>query len=130
MLTALTGEGSPEWIRSLAFQEIARYQLDQSEEKRAEGTLREGLTVLPGDQQLSLLLATILDRRRDRDDTIRLLSAIELNDWQQDSPRERYDAWEPEGVEEARSSYLGENKQGLVALGSGLSASPAEKEGR
>lgn len=129
-LTALTGEGSPGWIRSIAFQEIARSQIEAEEVERAEETLREGLEGLPGDQQLSLLLAQLLDQRRSRDEVLRLLSAIEAGGWQGESPRERYDVWRPVGVETARSSHLGETREGLIALESGLSASPAEAEGR
>jgi len=129
-LTALAGEGSPEWIRSIAFQEVARSQIEAEEVKRAEETLREGLEALPGDPQLSLLLAQLLDQGRSRDEALRLLSAIEVGGWQIESPRERYDVWAPVGVETARSSHLGETQEGLIALESGLSASPAETEGR
>ena len=129
-LTALTGEGNPAWIRSIAYQESARLQIEAGREDLAEPTLREALEILPGDQQLSLQLATILDRQRRRSEATVVLAAIAIDEWERDSPRERYDIWEPSGVEKARARHLGGTEEGLVALEAGLTAAPVEAGGR
>jgi tetratricopeptide (TPR) repeat protein len=129
-LIVLTGEGGPDWIRSLAFQELARAHIDEGKEKLAEERLRRGLAVLAGDQQLTLLLARIVDGRRNRDEALSLLAAMDTDGWQQESPRERYDVWRPPGVEEARRRHLVGAQQGLVALETGLMAKPGQAEAR
>ena len=129
-LVSLSGQASPPWIRSVAYQERARLHLEQGSEGRAEEVLREGLEVLPGDRQLSLLLARLLDSRRQRQESLELLSIVDASGWHEESPRERYDGWVPTGVEKGRSNHLGETAEGMIALESGLMNSPTEAEGR
>lgn len=125
-LAALADDGSPAWIRSVAFQEMARIQIHDGDLAAAEATLRHGLKALPGDQDLSLQLAAVLERQGRRAEAIDVVETITPT--MEDSPRERYDFWVPLGIEEARVEHLGEEKDSLAALGAGLSAVP--KEGR
>ena len=128
-LTALTDEGSPGWIRSIAYQELARTHLLAEREDLAESVLREGVGVLPTDQQLLVQLASLLDRQRRHAESNRLLEAIEADEWRQVSPRERYDVWEPQGVEEVRADLEAKMETGLEPLSAGLLYSPTEEGG-
>lgn len=128
-LTALTGEGSPEWIRSIAYQELARAHLLAEREDLAEAVLWEGVGVLPTDQQLLVELASLLDRQRRHVESNRLLAAIEADEWRQVSPRERYDVWEPQGMEEVRANLHAEMRTGLEPLSASLLVSPTEERG-
>ena len=125
-LTALAGEESPGWIRSVAFQEIARAQLRLEQPESAERTLRKGLEALPGDQHLSLQMAALLERQGRRSEAADVVEAIAPSSEPHDSSRERYDFWEPDGVEEARTQHLGYRDDSLVALSAGLSVLPKE----
>jgi len=58
-LTALLADETEVWRLALAYQELARLQLAAKNPTRAEATLREGLTRLPGDEKLTLLLAEL-----------------------------------------------------------------------
>lgn len=50
------------WVRSLAYQELARIEMNSGNLRRAEELLREGVEELPGEQRLYLQLAMVLDR--------------------------------------------------------------------
>ena len=92
--------------------------------------LRQGLEALPGDRQISLLLARILDQQRERGASLELLARLEGSGWREESPRERYDNWVPEGVEQGRSNHLEATSEGIIALEFGLTRPVAEAEGR
>jgi tetratricopeptide (TPR) repeat protein len=130
-LQILTGGGSPDWIRSIAYHELARAHLLAQREDLAESVLREGISVQPTDQQLLVQLASLLDRQRRHAEVNRLLAAIEADEWRQISPRERYDVWEPQGIEAVRADLVAKMEAGLEPLSAGLVQSPAvEGEGR
>lgn len=121
-LSSLTAAGNPDWIRSVAYQEMARAHLSKGESEAAEAVLRQGLQELPGDQQMSLQLAAILDGQRRRDEVLAVLDAIEIVGWERDSPRQIYDFWTPADMESVRTDLHQEMQQGLVALATGLAA--------
>ena len=126
-LTVLTGEAHPTWIRSVAYQELAKIWIQNGREDEAESLVRKGLGELPGDPQLSLQLAAMLDRQRRRDEAVRTLDAIAADGRHQDSPRQRYAVWAPTGMDEVRVALREEMKQGLSALGAGLQVAPTEE---
>jgi len=126
-LQELAGPTSPSWIRSIAFQEIARIQIHGDDLRGAEATLRSGLAALPGDQDLSLQLAAVLERQGHRSEGLDIVETITAAP-NEESPRERYDFWVPQGIEEARAEFLGEERDSLAALGAGLSAVSKEGE--
>lgn len=126
-LSVLIDLPHPVWIRSLAYQELAKLWIERQRDDEAEALLREGLGALPGDPQLSLLLAALLDRQRRRDEATGTLEAVVVQGWQEDSPRQRYAMWEPEGMEEIRQALREEMKQGLPALALGLQTVPTRE---
>jgi len=115
-LTALTQSEAPSWVRSVAFQELARAEAASDEPGDAEATLRDGLKRLPGDQQLSLQLASILDGQRRRQEANSVLDAIEFYGWDKESSRQTYDFWEPPELSGVRAELRQEMRAGLRAL--------------
>ena len=82
-------------------------------------------------QQLLVQLSSLLDSQRRHAEVNRLLGVIEADEWRQISPRERYDVWEPEGMDEVRAELDSEMRKGLEPLSAGLVDSPTtEGEGR
>ena len=126
-LLKLTGQGNPEWIRSVAYQELARVHLASDDVGAAETLLRQGLDELAGDQQLSLQLASILDSQRRRTESHALLDAIRIEGWEADSPRKVYDLWAPVDFDSVRAELRQEMQKGTAALAAGLSAPPPAK---
>ena len=120
-LSKLTEQGNPEWIRSVAFQELARVHLAAHEIEAAEALLRQGLKDLQGDQQLSLQLAAILDRQRRRSASHATLDAIRIDGWEAASPRRIYDFWAPPDFENVRAELRQEMQEGTAALAASLS---------
>ena len=115
-LENLTQSDAPEWIRSIAYQELARQKLQAGDLDAAEALLQMGLRDIPRDQQLSVQLGSVYDLTRRPKETIRVLDAIPENGWDRVSPRQIYSAWEPVGVEETRARLRVEMDSGLEPL--------------
>lgn len=111
------------WVRSVAFQELARQYLDEGRTETAERIIRRGLSELPGDQQLSIQLSAILDARRRPGEALKVLTSIETGDWNHSSPRQIYDQWPTKGLAEAREWMRQKMFDRLPLIGKGLSAS-------
>jgi tetratricopeptide (TPR) repeat protein len=126
-LTQLTGEQHPEWIRSIAYQESTRIHLQGGDIEAAEALLRQGLEDLPGDQQLSLQLAMILESKRRRSESLATLQAIRIDGWERDSPRLIYDFWTPPELGTVRGELRQEMQKGSGVLAASLAA-PAGAE--
>jgi len=86
-----------------------------------------GLQSLPGDQQLSVQLGSVLDLERRPKETIQVLDAIPADGWNRPSPRQIYSTWEPIGVEETRAELRIEMESGLDALRTALGSSVGEE---
>jgi len=102
-LKSLQRQEGASWVRSVAYQEVARAQLADEDLETAEATLREGLEVLPEDQQLSMQLALLLDGRRRQQEALELVGRIDPGNGQRASPRLMYDVWEPTGMQDIRA---------------------------
>ena len=124
-LRQLTGEANPGWIRSVAFQELARALWAADDLEASESVLRDALAILAGDQQLSLQLAAILDSRRRRRESLAVLDDIRVDGWEHDSPRLQYDFWMPPDLEPMRLELHEQAEKGLRALSASLSAPAA-----
>ena len=117
------------WVRSIAHQEAARAQLAAGEMEAAETTIRRGLKALPGDQQLSLQLAMLLDGQRRRREMLAVLRGIEPGDGRVPSSRLIYDVWEPADLEDIRARLRSDAALGLPILADKLGPrSPAGKD--
>jgi tetratricopeptide (TPR) repeat protein len=123
-LKSLTAADSPEWIRSVAYQELARAHLSKGDSEVAETLLRQGLQELPGDQQMSLQLATILDGQRRRSEALAVIDAIRIDGWEKYSPRQIYDFWSPSDMKSVRTDLRQEMQGGMAALAASLAGPP------
>ena len=103
-------------MRSIAHQEMARSQVAGKDMEAAEATVRRGLEALPGDQQLSLQLALLLDVRRRPKEALAVLEDIDAANGQEPSPRLTYDVWEPDDMEEIRGRLAKDAASGLPVL--------------
>jgi tetratricopeptide (TPR) repeat protein len=119
----LAESGAEPWVRSVAFQELARLYLDEDRTESAERIIRRGLTELPGDQQLSIQLSAILDARRRPREALQVLREIDTGDWNHSSPRQIYDRWPTKGLAEARERMRQIMLNRLPLIAKGLSAS-------
>ena len=118
-LSSLTKAEAPGWIRSVAYQELARAQWVTDGASSGEAILREGLQELPGDQQLSLQLAAVLDAQRRRGEAMTVLDAIEILGWESESSRQTYDFWQPPDLG-VPAKLRQEMETGLAPLAAGL----------
>lgn len=125
-LRSLQGPGSPDWVRSIAHQELARTQVAAEDVEAAEATVRRGLEALPVDQQLSLQLALLLDVRRRPKEALGVLDSIDAANGKEPSPRLMYDVWEPSGMEEIRVRLAKDAALGLPVLASKVGAGAPE----
>lgn len=125
-LRSFQGPGTPDWMRSIAHQEVARAEVAAEDVEAAEATVRRGLEALPGDQQLSLQLALLLDARRRPKEALAVLKSIEVADGQEPSPRLAYDVWEPNDLEAIRVRLAKDAELGLPVLASKVGARAPE----
>jgi tetratricopeptide (TPR) repeat protein len=75
-LTGCTAAGRPEWIRAVAWQELASMLLAGGQVSEAERLLREATAALPADPQLQVLLAGTLDRERRQREALTVVNAV------------------------------------------------------
>jgi tetratricopeptide (TPR) repeat protein len=122
ILASLLSPERPTWIRSVAYQELVRLEIEDGNEEAAAVLLRQALEAMPGDQALSVQLAALLDRQHRRNQAIGVLDRIDPDIWQESSPRYRYDVWKPEGIEVIRTRLQEERRSGLASLGAALAA--------
>jgi len=121
-LRGLQRPEEPNWVRSIAFQEVARAQLSDDDVEAAEATIRRGLNALPGDQQLAMQLALVLDGKRRPKEALGVLKAIEPGSEQVPSPRLTYDVWEPPNMQDIRDRLRNDAALGLPVLAAKLGA--------
>lgn len=121
-LAKLTGQGNPAWIRSVAHQELVRLYLAAGDTRAGEVLLRQGLQELEGDQQMSLQLAAILDSQRRRTESLAILDAIQVDEWEENSPRQIYDIWNPPNLESVREELRQDMQEGNTDLVASLLA--------
>lgn len=121
-------EAADPWVRSVAYQELARIYLEEDRTAEAESLIRRGLEELPGDQQLAIQLAAILDVRRRPKEALKVLGKIQTADWNQVSPRQIYDSWPIKGLAEARDTMREMMAVRLPLIADGLAAAPTLEE--
>ena len=84
-------KSSEPWVRSLAYQELARLHMDSDELEEAENVLREGVEALPGEDKLYVLLAFVLDAQQRSEETMRVLAEMAAKtDRREESARHLY----------------------------------------
>lgn len=80
----------PQWVASLAYQELTRLQLAASDWNDADRTLSQGLAVQPSDEKLQLLRALAADLRGEEGKARDLLAPMTPEVRRDDTPRRRY----------------------------------------
>jgi tetratricopeptide (TPR) repeat protein len=95
----LTAEANPDWVLSLAYQQLARGHLDAGRPAAAARLLAEAADRLPGDERLRLALAYALDRAGDPAGARAAVGRLTLRGpGGRGSSRWRYNEWPEEGA--------------------------------
>ncbi len=104
---AAAAPATPWWL-PLAYQELGRLQLEAGDLADAERVLRQGLVRLPREEKLSLLLASVLGKRGDREGARAVLDEMAPSpvDRGFDSARVRYMQLPAEPLLRAREELL------------------------
>lgn len=113
---------APRWVRSLAYQELARLLIDESEYEQAVALVEVAGRELPGDPTLPLLLAYATDRAGQASSKSAL--AVALRDGAESgdsSPRYRYSQMPHEALDQLRASLSGESRAQMPTLAAALS---------
>lgn len=123
---ALEGQ-SPDWIRALASQELARSYLVSGELDRAMELLEKSVAEVPAQEATKILLAHIYDRQRQPMKALDILSHVATSEG--DSARKIYDGWPRGPLTEVRDK-LTEAAQVRTALVARILDVSQPEEGR
>ncbi len=107
--------GTPDWVRSLAYQKLARIALEVEDLETATRLLEQSLEEIPDQHGTVFLLAHVYDRQRAAKKALALLHSIVAAAGGDDSARKRYDGW-PVGVLEAQRKQLSDAAEVRMAL--------------
>lgn len=119
----MIAEPGPEWVRTIAYQEMVRIHLRDKRQADAVTTLRQAVSRLPSEPQLAVQLAYLLDRQGSAADARAILGRLPRGDG--GSPRHRYGQWPTAALEEARRSLAQQSLLRLAALSRALDSSEA-----
>src|SRR5436305_8802060 len=134
LLAGLAAEKEPTWVTPLAYQELARLDVEEGKKGKspeAEKLLREAIDRFPDDLRLRIQLAALLDRRGAPGEASVLLDKILLAPLSREagSSRYLYNAVRADEFASTRS-YLDENsKSRLQVLAQALNAPPSDGAG-
>lgn len=117
----LTSEPGPDWVRTVAFQELVRFQLREKRPDRAVALLRQAVARLPGQTQLAVQLAYLLDRQGEGEAARQILAEVKpRTEGAGTSPRHRYGQWPSAALDEVRRSLAQQSILRLAALARAL----------
>ena len=124
ILRRLIAETGPEWIRTVAWQELVSLHLRHDRPKDAVALLRQAVARLPGQPQLAVQLAFLLDRQGSAAEAQAILDRVRprANRTAAGSPRHLYGQWPAGVLEEARRSLTQQSLVRLAALSRALDA--------
>jgi tetratricopeptide (TPR) repeat protein len=107
LLQRVIGEINPDWVLTLAYQELASMRLSGGNPQGAVNLLEQAVGRLPGQGGLQLQLAYALDRTGESARARRVLGRLEPTDGSEESgsPRYRYSKW-PEAGDDAERAAL------------------------
>jgi len=114
----MISEPGPEWVRTIAYQEMVRLHLRDKRQPEAVALLRQALSRLPREPQLAVQLAYLLDRQGSAADARQILDRLPAGAG--DSPRHRYGQWPIAALDEARRSLAQQSLLRLAALSRAL----------
>ena len=126
-LQACTHPSAPAWIRTVAYEELALYHLDNDRPEEAEALIEEAIAQFPRETTLRLLLAYTLEVRGQLGEARRILSRLDQQavTTYRESPRRRYARWPSEVFEEERRSVRELAAEHLGDLATAMAANPA-----
>ncbi len=121
ILQRLTSESVPEWVKTVAFQELVRIQLREGWQDRAVALLRQAVARLPNQTQLAVQLAYLLERQGSVSAAREILAGVKPRPQAADgSPRHRYGQWPTAALDEVRRSLTQQSILRLAALARAL----------
>lgn len=120
VLQRLTSEPGPEWVQTVAFQELVRFQLREQRPDRAVALLRQAVARLPNQTQLAVQLAYLLDRQGSGEAARQILAEVKPRAQAGASPRHRYGQWPSAALDEVRRSLTQQSILRLAALARAL----------
>ncbi|MEA2564624.1 MAG: hypothetical protein QOH06_6128 [Acidobacteriota bacterium] len=123
-LQRLISEPVPEWVKTVAFQEMVRLQLQDGKQDRAVALLRQAVARLPNQTQLAVQLAYLLERQGSASAAREVLAGVKPRPQATDgSPRHRYGQWPTAALDEVRRSLTQQSILRLAALARALGKS-------
>lgn len=129
-LRSLLVASQPDWVRSLAYQELARELLDRGDPEGAEDLLQEAVRELSDDASLAIQLTFVADVQGspvglDLQDTLDR-SAARMGV----APRYRYSRMPASALEEVRREISSREEQRLAVLDRALAGDRSRRAGR
>ena len=121
LLFELLGSRAPQWIHTLAYQELARVMVADKRPDRAERLLRDAIERIPHNQRLRIQLAHVLDlAERSGEATTMMEELGSFGGQLSTSPRVRYAAWPDLDLDAARKLFAEAREPAISALGKAL----------
>lgn len=121
VLQRLASESVPEWIQTVAFQELVRLHLRDGRQDRAVALLRQAVARLPEQTQLAVQLAYLLERQGSASAAREILAGVKPRPHATTgSPRHRYGQWPTAALDEVRRSLAQQSILRLAALARAL----------
>jgi Tfp pilus assembly protein PilF len=122
----MIAEPGPEWVRTIAYQEMVRLHLRDKRPADATALLRQAVARLPGEPQLAVQLAYLLDRQGSAAQARQILDRLHpVPNGAEGSPRHRYGQWPAAALAEARRSLAQQSLLRLAALSRALDSTEA-----
>jgi tetratricopeptide (TPR) repeat protein len=113
----LLSDPAPEWIHTIAYQELAQIYIKRESIDLAEHLLRAAIKRLPRNQRLRIQLAYVLDQAQRPWDATALIEELESGGSQfSTSPRVRYAEWPALDPARVRTTLANAREVGLEAL--------------
>ena len=126
-LEAVLTPPQPEWVRSLAYQELARDLADRGDVTRAEGLLRRAVSEIPEDPSLVIQLSFLADREGGALG-VDLQGSMERSaDRVVTAPRYRYSRMPSGALDELRREIAARDEQRLLVLTRALAGRPGQR---
>ena len=126
VLQRLASESVPDWVKTVAFQELVRLHLRDGRQDRAVALLRQAVARLPEQTQLAVQLAYLLERQGSAAAAREILAGVRPRARTADgSPRHRYGQWPTAALDEVRRSLTQQSFLRLAALARALEGAPA-----
>jgi Tfp pilus assembly protein PilF len=126
ILHRLLAEPVPEWVRTVAYQELVRMHLRDGRLGDAVALLRQAVARYPNQPQLAVELAFLLDRQGSAAAAKEVLARVRPNPaGAGGSPRHRYGQWPEAALDAARRSLTQQSLLRLAALARALDGAAA-----